>query len=109
MKFLIDAQLPPSLAAWISERGHEAVAVRDIGLRDSPDTAIWEYAQVNDAIIVTKDEDFAQLAAIRPRPPRVLWIRLGNTTNANLVHALAAHWPDLIAHFEAGAPVVEVR
>jgi predicted nuclease of predicted toxin-antitoxin system len=109
MRFLVDAQLPPALASWITAQGHEAAAVRDLGLRDSPDSAIWEHAQTTDAIIVTKDEDFAQLAAVRPPPPRVLWIRLGNTTNANLIRTLEAHWPDLIAHFEAGAPVVEVR
>ena len=109
MRFLVDAQLPPALARWITDQGHEAAAVRDLGLRDSPDSAIWESARSTDAIIVTKDEDFAQLAAVRPPPPRVLWIRLGNTTNANLINALQAHWPDLIGHFEAGAAVVEVR
>jgi predicted nuclease of predicted toxin-antitoxin system len=109
MQFLIDAQLPPTLAHWITSQGHQAAAVRDLGLRDSPDSAIWNHARSADAIIVTKDEDFAQLAAVRPPPPRVLWIRLGNTTNANLVKVLEANWPDLIAHFESGAPVVEVR
>jgi predicted nuclease of predicted toxin-antitoxin system len=109
MRFLVDAQLPPALAVWIVNKGHEATAVRDIGLQTSPDAAIWEHARTSDAIIVTKDEDFAQLAAVRPPPPRVLWIRLGNTTNANLIRTLEAHWPSLIAHFEAGTPVVELR
>jgi predicted nuclease of predicted toxin-antitoxin system len=109
MHFLVDAQLPPSLANWFAVKGHSGIAVRDIGLRDSPDTAIWTYAQCTDAVIVTKDEDFAQLAAIRRPPPRVLWIRLGNTTNADLVRALEARWPEVVEHFEAGTPVVELR
>ena len=60
MKFLVDAQLPPALAHWLREAGHEAQAVRDIGLRDASDTIIWHHARATRAIIVTKDEDFAR-------------------------------------------------
>jgi predicted nuclease of predicted toxin-antitoxin system len=31
MRFLIDAQLPPALARWLAERGHEAVHVVTVG------------------------------------------------------------------------------
>ena len=41
MKFIIDAQLPPSLAAALRQLGCEAVAVREIGLREAKDSAIW--------------------------------------------------------------------
>jgi predicted nuclease of predicted toxin-antitoxin system len=32
MRFLIDAQLPPALARWLSSAGHDAEHVADIGL-----------------------------------------------------------------------------
>ena len=35
MRFLVDAQLPPALADWLVERGYEAKAVRDLGLREA--------------------------------------------------------------------------
>jgi predicted nuclease of predicted toxin-antitoxin system len=37
MKIWLDAQLPPALARWIQEQPWdiEAVAVRDIGMRDA--------------------------------------------------------------------------
>jgi predicted nuclease of predicted toxin-antitoxin system len=34
VKLLLDAQLPPALARWLRERGHEALAVREVKLRD---------------------------------------------------------------------------
>ena len=38
MKFWVDAQLPPMLATWLSTKFDvEAVALRDLGLRDSTD------------------------------------------------------------------------
>ena len=59
MKFLVDAQLPPALAHWLREGGHEAEHVEDTGLREANDGAIWAHAVQSGAIIVTKDEDFA--------------------------------------------------
>jgi predicted nuclease of predicted toxin-antitoxin system len=45
VKILLDAQLPPALALWLREQGHDAVAVREVGLREAEDGAIWAYAQ----------------------------------------------------------------
>ena len=35
VKLVVDAQLPPSLAATLRQEGHDAVAVREIGLREA--------------------------------------------------------------------------
>jgi predicted nuclease of predicted toxin-antitoxin system len=47
VKFLVDAQLPPALARWLTEAGYEAQAVREIGLREADDGAIWRHAEAN--------------------------------------------------------------
>lgn len=57
MRFLVDAQLPPALARWLIEKGHEAQHVGDTGLQAASDGAIWDYAAREGAVIVTKDED----------------------------------------------------
>ena len=59
MRFLIDAQLPPALARWLEQAGHEAKHVEEVGLREAEDAPIWRYALANQAVILTKDEDFA--------------------------------------------------
>jgi len=81
VKFLVDAQLPPALARWLQEAGHEAAHVEDVGLRAADDSAIWAHALQSGAIIVTKDEDFAARAAQAATAPVVVWLRVGNTTN----------------------------
>ncbi len=81
MKFLVDAQLPPALACWLREAGHEAEHVEDLGLREADDGAIWASALESGAIIVTKDEDFAARSAQAPTAPLIVWLRVGNTTN----------------------------
>jgi hypothetical protein len=58
LNFLVDAQLPPALARWISGRGHEAIHVFDIALLKATDPDIWEHARQQNAVIICKDEDF---------------------------------------------------
>ncbi len=53
MKFLGDAQLPPALARLLGELGPEAVAVRDVNLREAEDGPIWQYALEHGTVIVT--------------------------------------------------------
>jgi predicted nuclease of predicted toxin-antitoxin system len=55
VKFIVDAQLPPALAQLLRQRGYDAVAVREIGLRDARDAEIWQYAIQHQAAIITKD------------------------------------------------------
>jgi len=81
VKFLVDAQLPPALARWLSEAGHQAEAVREIGLRDAEDDAIWQHALTTSTVIVTKDEDFATRLQQATSAPQIVWLRVGNTSN----------------------------
>ncbi|MDX6574495.1 MAG: hypothetical protein QOE96_448 [Blastocatellia bacterium] len=63
MTFLIDAQLPPALASWLIQQGHTAQHVDDLGLRNADDIVIWNHALESGAIVITKDEDFAERTA----------------------------------------------
>jgi predicted nuclease of predicted toxin-antitoxin system len=59
MRFLIDAQLPPSLARWLGER--------------------------------------------------VVWLRIGNSTNPDLFQWLESLWSRIVAQLDEGQHVVEAR
>lgn len=66
MKFLIDEDLPRSTGDLLRRYGHEAIDVRDIGLRGVKDSHIASYAQNQGLCLVTGDFDFAD---IRNYPP----------------------------------------
>jgi predicted nuclease of predicted toxin-antitoxin system len=109
MKFLVDAQLPPALAQWLREAGHDAQAVREAGLREAGDGAIWRHAQAQGRVIITKDEDFARRAQTGAAGPVIVWLRVGNTSNAALRAWLAPQLPGLARLIGQGYRVVEVR
>ena len=108
MRFLVDAQLPPTLARFLATEGHEAVAVRDVNLQDAEDAVLWEYASRQGLVVITKDEDFAQRVLREGAPPQVLWLRIGNATNPALLAWLEPVLPEALAALHAGNPLVEV-
>ena len=73
MRFLVDAQLPPSLAQFLRTLGEEATACREVGLRDADDGEIWRFAVAGGWCIVTKDEDFALRHMTETGGQRVVW------------------------------------
>lgn len=105
----LDAQLPPALAAWLANRfGINVAAVRDLGLREAKDGDIFAAARVANAVIVTKDSDFAMLVERNGPPPQIVWITVGNTSNAALRVLLEETWPHAIRLLEAGECLVEI-
>lgn len=108
MRFLIDQQLPPVLAETLRAAGHDAVHVRDLGLSAAADTAIWNEARRDNAVVIRRDEDFVALTR-SPGGARVIWIRLGNCTNASLLAAIEASWTEILGRLGAGDTLVELR
>lgn len=63
MRFLLDEQLSPTLAARLHQLGHMAEHVSHVGLSGMPDHVVWRQAFERDAILVTVNaEDFISLA-----------------------------------------------
>ena len=109
MKFIVDQQLPPALVRWLHARGNTAEHVRDIGLRDADDAAIWAHAVAIGALILSKDQDFAERRARVASGPTVVWLRIGNTTTEVLLERLDSAWADVEAALATDASVSEVR
>lgn len=108
MRFLIDAQLPSALARWLVAAGHEAQHVGDVGLGDAKDQAIWNYALGAGAVIVSKDEDFAQRKILEHAGPVVVWIRLPNTRRRELLVWFEGVLPEILHALERGETLIEV-
>lgn len=62
MQFLVDTNLPKAMAVWLAEKGHACDHVLQLGLAQAKDSELWRRAGETGAIIVSKDEDFADLA-----------------------------------------------
>jgi len=108
MRFLVDAQLPPALARWLSAQGHEAAHVGDLGMQAASDAAIWDHALASDSALITKDEDFAQRKVLAESGPAVVWIRLPNTRRRDLLAWFETMLPEILSAMARGDTLIEV-
>ena len=106
MNFLVDEQLPPRLAHWLREQGHDARHVIEIGLGGKPDKQVMALSAQMTAVLVTKDADFS-LASNAAVP--VLWLRFGNMGTQAMLLRLSHVLPEALAALEQGEKMVELR
>ena len=85
MKLLFDENLSPHLVERLADVYPESKHVSGVELGAAQDSAVWEYAKRHGfAAIVSKDSDFAERSVLESGPPKVIWIRLGNCTTADI-------------------------
>ncbi len=78
MKLLFDENISFKLRAKMQDIFPGSKHVRDLGLEQARDIAIWEFSKRKNFVIVTKDADFNDLSVMRGYPPYIVWLRTGN-------------------------------
>ncbi len=78
MRLLFDHNLSPKLAKRISDLFPNSEHVFNLGMSEYSDLEIWNYAKINELVIVTKDSDFHELTILLGYPPHIIWIKKGN-------------------------------
>jgi predicted nuclease of predicted toxin-antitoxin system len=105
--FVCDVHITPKLLTQLRAKGHDGDHFIGIDWGRTADKDIWEYARMRDAIVVSKDDDFARLSISRPGP-RVILVRLGNCTNEQLLRRFDKSLDEILSHFESGVRLVEL-
>ena len=93
MKLLLDENLSPALGNILAESYPDTAHVRDLGLKSAPDPQWWDYAARAGYAIVTKDSDFHHRSFLHGHPPKVIWIRIGNSSTSDIARILLARRP----------------
>lgn len=83
MKLLFDNNLSPRLATLLADLYPGSAHVHLLGMGEASDTRIWAYAAEHGFTIVSKDADFHQRSLLLGQPPKVIWVRLGNSSVAD--------------------------
>jgi predicted nuclease of predicted toxin-antitoxin system len=88
MKLLFDENLSPNLPHRLRDLFPNSLHVRDVGMKATIDPVVWDYAKDDDLMIVSKDSDMHDLSLVLGSPPKVIWIRLGNCSTAQVENLL---------------------
>ncbi len=87
LKFIVDEDLPRSTTRLLREMGFNTLDVRDCGLRGKSDEEIFEYAQKENAIILTGDRGFGSILRFIP----------------------GTYWGIIVANFPSEMPVPDLN
>lgn len=98
MKLLLDENLSYRIVRLISAKV-EVVHCSAVTLLHASDRGMWEYAAANQLLLVTKDDDFRQLAVKEGFPPKIVWLNVGNARTTEIAQLLLNH----LKHLEAFA------
>ena len=100
--------LPDWLGGWLTRDTQPNTSMTSVWPVPE-DFVIWNHALGLDAIIVTKDEDFAERTARTTVGPVIVWLRIGNATNRALLEWLEPRWPSVVQLLNDGNRLIEVR
>jgi predicted nuclease of predicted toxin-antitoxin system len=109
VKFLVDNQLPISLAKYLRKQGFDCVHVSEANLSEAADASLCRYAVAQERVIISKDEDFFFFAKQPEAKIQLIWVRLGNCRSSELIAALQRFWPEIEASLGTGDRIIEIR
>lgn len=88
MKLLLDENLSDRIIPKITDLYPNSEHVKTLGLTNTDDAIIWEYAKLNNFVIVSKDSDFHQRSLLYGHPPKFIFLRIGNSPTSEIVQIL---------------------
>ena len=96
MRLLFDQNISYRLVKRIQDIFPDSKQVREVGLEEKSDREIWNYAKEQGFTIVTFDADFFDINLLYGFPPKIIWLRIGNTHTDNLIELLKEKKTEII-------------
>ncbi len=112
MNILLDQNISFRVVSLLSSTFQNVKQVRQLGLVDASDLEIWNYSFRNNFTIVTFDSDFIDLATLKGSPPKIIWLRFGNSSNLKIANKLISNFEfinEFISNDSHGVTFLEIE
>ncbi|PYI82468.1 MAG: hypothetical protein DME26_17600 [Verrucomicrobia bacterium] len=91
MKLPFDHHLSHKLVKRLEDIFPDSTQTRLVGMSTADDIVIWEHARQHGFVVVSLDTDFYDLSVLRGHPPKLIWLRCGNSTVSEVEQLLRAN------------------
>jgi predicted nuclease of predicted toxin-antitoxin system len=95
MKLLFDHNLSHKLCRRLLDLFPDSTQTRILSFGTASDQTIWEHAKTNGFTVVTLDKDFSDLALLRGAPPKIIWMRCGNSPVVEIERLLRSNFAEI--------------
>ncbi len=101
MKLLFDQNISFRILRKIETLFPGSQQTKNLKLDGSSDIDIWEYASRNNYCIVTFDSDFIDISLLRGFPPKIIWLKMGNSSTVNIAEILIKNQTNIIEFLDS--------
>ena len=110
MKILCDVHLPIKLVEFLKSNAIDAIhGSKILDGWYTNDADFCRYADENDFIFVTKDNDFRDSHIIKKTPSKLIKINLGNISNQKLIKIFSVNLNYIIEIFKKESAYIEIN
>lgn len=88
MKLLFDQNISYRIVDKVDHLYDDCKQVSQVGLKNTNDLEIWQFARKENYTIVTFDSDFYDISLLKGYPPKIIWLRVGNATTQEIANIL---------------------
>lgn len=109
MKLLLDQNLSFRLVKKFSLKFPSTDHVKNIGLTNSSDIEIYQYAKSNNFSIVTFDADFLDIILLKGSPPKLIWLNTGNLTSQSVFGLFETNQETITEFLKSNDSILELN
>ncbi len=105
MKLLFDENISHRILKKLIPDYQNSIHCKSIQPLPKNDIDIWNHAKENNFVIVTFDEDFYEWMLLNGFPPKIIWIRTGNTSTsaiAEIINNKSSEIKNFLSNEEVG-------
>lgn len=86
MNFIVYAHIPKAISQLLQDAGHDSIHTSSLELgNETPDKLINKISIEENRIVITKDSDFYNSFIISKVPYKIIFVKTGNISKANLI------------------------
>ncbi len=88
MKLLFDENISYRIVKRLAKTFPQSSHVKFHNLEKASDIEVWEFAKKESYSIITNDTDYNDFSLVWGFPPKIIWLRIGNTSTNGIVNRL---------------------
>lgn len=97
MKLLLDVNISYKIAKKLNDFYEEVAQAGRLGMSQTDDAMIWQFARTRGYILVTFEPYFQERNLLANNPIKIIWLRFQDTSTKHVEEVLSAHHQDIIS------------
>lgn len=97
MKLLLDENISFRVVQPLATIFPGSIHISDQQPQLKEDQQIFDFAKAHDFTIVSFDEDFYEIQLLKGYPPKIVWLRFGNSNNLRVVSKIIENQKAIIS------------